>query len=216
MALKDKDKRLTIISEVGTVVRAMYDPSEFSLEMRNQFQRTVIPGLPVPVTQFVSGEARKLSFDLFFDTSETKEDVRNHTRQVIGLLKIDKTLHAPPVCTFEWGGGALTGENISFTGVIDSAIQKFTMFHDTGIPIRATVSISVTEYRTIQEQLDNIRLESADHTKRRLFREGDSLWFLSHKEYNDPALWREIARRNKIANPRLVDAGTELLIPPLV
>lgn len=209
-------EKLTITPNTGERVVAMYNPAEFSLETRNQFQRNAMPGLPVPITQFTSGETRTISLELFFDTSETHEDVRNHTQKVIKLLKIDPSLHAPPVCTFTWGGKPLTGEDIGFTGVIDSASQRFTMFHESGVPIRARVTISVSEYRTLTEQLSQLGLQSADHTKRRIFKEGESLWLLANEEYNNPGLWREIAQENRIDNPRLVDPGTEITVPPLV
>ena len=90
--------RLTIKPETGGEIEAIYNPREFTLETRNQFQRTAMPGLPTPIMQFVSGETQKISLELFFDTYETKDDVRKHTRQITDLLKINRDLHAPPVC----------------------------------------------------------------------------------------------------------------------
>lgn len=202
------------LEETGAVIEAMFNPAEFSIETRNQFQRTAMPGLPTPITQFVSGETQTLSFDLFFDSYEKREDVRVKTREVSDLLKINKEIHAPPVCRFEWGG-AIQADKTHFQGVIDSVTQKFTMFLDSGVPVRATLTLKVSEFRTIQEQLHSLGLESADRTKRRIFKEGDSLWLLSHKEYGDPFQWREIAAFNRIDNPRLVPPGTELTLPPL-
>ncbi len=208
-------EKLKIVSQKGTLIEAMYNPNELTIETRNQFQRTAMPGLPTPITQFVSGDTRKISLNLFFDSYEKKEDVRKYTSEVMTLLKIDHELHAPPVCIFIWGGTSLTGDLLDFTGVFDSVSQKFTMFHESGYPVRATLTCNISEYKTIKEQLKILGLESADRTKHRIFKLGDSLWDLSNKEYGDPDKWREIAKKNKIDNPRLVEPGTELSIPPL-
>lgn len=202
------------LSETGEVIEAMYNPNEFTIETRNQFQRSAIPGLPVPLTQFVSGQTQTISLSLFFDTYETAEDVRNHTGKVVNLLKINKEIHAPPVCLFLWGG-SIAGDKAKFKGVIDSVSQKFTMFLDSGIPVRATLTVSISEFKTITEQLKELGLESADRTKHRVFKIGESLWLIANEEYGDAARWREIAIANNIDNPRLVKPGRELTIPPL-
>lgn len=220
MPQKNKPEPLKIqplnadLAPEGKAIEAMFNPAELSIETRNQFQRTVMPGLPTPVTQFVGGETQTLSLDLFFDTYELQQDVRNETRKVTDLLKIKKELHAPPVCQFMWGG-AIPADRVHFQGVIDSVTQKFTMFLGTGIPVRATLTLKVSEFRTIKEQLKSLKLESADRTKVRVFTQGDSLWLWSHREYGEAAKWRTIAAFNNIDNPRLVAPGRELTIPPL-
>jgi nucleoid-associated protein YgaU len=197
-------------------VEAMFNPGEFTIETRNQFQRTAIPGMPTPLTQFVSGETQTISLELFFDTYEEtpKTDVRDFTGKIINLLKINKEIHGPPVCKFLWGG-SVAGDRSEFKGVIDSVSQKFTMFLEDGTPVRARLSLSISEYERLPDQLKEIKLRSADRTKHRVFKLGDSLWQMAHKEYSDPGQWRVIAEANDIDNPRLVEPGTELTLPPL-
>lgn len=43
----------------------------------------------------------------------------------------------------------------------------------------------------------------------------DSLSGLAYKYYGDWELWRVIAERNKIRDPRQVEIGTQLIIPQL-
>ncbi len=208
-------EKLKITPDAGEAVTAMYNPAQFTIESRNQFQRSKIPGLPVPVTQFVSGEAEKITLKLFFDTYEAQTDVRTLTSKVLKLMKIEPNLHRPPVCTFSWGG-TISGDQITdFNGVIDSLSQNFTMFLDDGTPVRATLTLGITEYRTINEQLTMLKLRSADHTKVRVIKEGQRLWHLANTEYGDPAEWRVIADENGIDNPRLIEPGTSLSLPPL-
>jgi nucleoid-associated protein YgaU len=196
-------------------IEVMYNPKEFTIDSSVQYQRSAMPGLQTPITQFVSGQAQTLSLDLFFDTYEKKTDVRESTSKLTNLLKIDSEIHAPPVCIFEWGVPLSLDKGVFFKGVFDKITQKFTMFLDSGIPVRATLSVSISEYRTIKEQLETIKKESSDRTKLRELNEGDQLWHLADREYNDPTLWRTIADANKIENPRLLTPGIELVLPPL-
>ena len=185
-----------------------FNPSEYSLDTSNQFQYTTIPGLSSPITQFISGSARTLTMDLFFDTYEEGEDVRNYTKKIDTLLKIDPELHAPPICKFVWGG-------IEFKAVVEKASKKFTMFLSNGVPVRATVNVTFKEYKTLEEELMKSRRASADKTKRKIVKEGDTLWLISAREYGDPGEWRHIAKANGIVNPRILYPGMELTIPRL-
>lgn len=46
-----------------------------------------------------------------------------------------------------------------------------------------------------------------------LYTAGETLSGLAHRYYNDWRLWRVIADRNKILDPRQIQPGTILLIP---
>ncbi len=192
----------------GEPVKVLFNPTEYSIEKSNQFQSTAIPGLQVPVTSFVSGNAATLNMDLFFDSYEKGTDVRNYSGKLTAMLDIDRGLHAPPVCKFIWG-------KLEFKAVLERVNQRFTMFLDSGIPVRATLSVTFREYKTITEQLQSPPRQSADRTKHRVVKQGDSLWLLADREYGDPGLWRMIAEANNINNPRLLEAGREIIIPPL-
>ncbi|MCO5382508.1 MAG: hypothetical protein NHB15_10800 [Methanosarcina barkeri] len=41
------------------------------------------------------------------------------------------------------------------------------------------------------------------------------MWLIANEKYGDPYMWRPIADKNKIKNPRFLEPGIELLIPPL-
>ncbi len=192
----------------GKRIEVMFNPEQYTIDKSVNYQRTNLPGLQTPITQFVYGNAQTLKLDLFFDSYEEGEDVRKKTNKLTELLDIDSDIHAPPVCQFTWG-------KFIFKAVIDSITQNFIMFLDNGIPVRAKLSVNFTEYRTIDEQLRGKPRQSADRTKYHIFSEGDSLWALAERAYGDPAEWRRIAQANGIENPRLIQAGMNLTIPPL-
>ena len=56
---------------------------------------------------------------------------------------------------------------------------------------------------------------SAQSGEVRTVRRGDTLWDLANSYYQNPWKYPEIARRNNIANPDLILAGTEIFIPEL-
>jgi len=192
----------------GPRVPVMFNPTDYTVERGNQYQSTKILGLSTPLTQFVSGEGESLSMDLFFDTYEEGKDVREHTSPITNLLAIDSELHAPPRCIFTWG-------RFSFKATLEKVTSKFTMFLGDGTPVRATLSVSFKEYKTMSEQLGNTPRHSSDKTKVRMMTEGDSLWIMAAREYGDPGQWKTIARANDLENPRLLPPGLLLVLPPV-
>jgi hypothetical protein len=206
----------------SSIVRFQFNPNELTVEKTNQFAEKKIPGLPSSTLSFVKGEPRVLTLDLFFDTYEQKIDVRVFTDRITGwdsssllkrspfkgLMEIYSELHAPPVCLFVWGA-------FIFPCIIERASKKFTMFLPEGIPVRATLNVTLKEYKEHETQLKEIALQSADTTKIWHVKQGDTLWLIAAKEYGNPSLWRRIAEKNKIHNPRLLKPGMELIIQPL-
>lgn len=213
---------LTRRDKTSVVVPCLFNPKELSIEKTNQFAEVNIPGLSAPIFQFVRGNARSVTMDLFFDTYEKGTDVRNYTDAITGwdagstfsklsngpkgLMDIDSELHAPPICHFIWGP-------FLFQCIIERVSKKFTMFLPDGTPVRATLSVTLKEYTDVNIQIIEIDARSADLTKRRIVVEGDSLWFIASEEYGNPDDWRLIAKGNRIDNPRKLIPGNALVIP---
>lgn len=213
---------LTRKDNPALVVPCLFNPKELSVEKSNQFAEVNMPGLSSPVFQFVSGNARSVTMDLFFDTYEEGTDVRIFTDRITGwdagsmfsslpgvakgLMDIDSDLHAPPVCLFIWGA-------FVFQCIIERASKRFTMFLPEGIPVRATLSVTLKEYREVDIQVKELDLHSPDVTKRWTVKQGDTLWSIAVKEFGNPADWKIIADANGIDNPRTIKPGTDLVIP---
>lgn len=123
-------------------------------------------------------------------------------------MDIDSDLHAPPICLFIWG-------TFLFPCIIETVSKRFTMFLPDGTPVRATLTVTLKEYKEHEVQVKEISRQSADRTKTWQVKQGDSLWLIAAKEYGDPDLWRPIAEANDIDNPRILRSGVELIIPPL-
>jgi hypothetical protein len=199
------------------VIPVLFNPPEYTITKGAQIAEIAIPGIDAPILQFIRGQTRTLALELFFDgtrvgSSLTRPgDVRLLLEPVVQLGRIQPNTHAPPRIRFIWGVG------LSFRGIVDNIQQKFTLFTPAGIPVRATLTLSIKEYKTLEEQLKELNLQSADHTKRRVVRRGDTLDRIAFEEYGDPAKWRPIADRNAdlVPDPRRLTPGIELEIPML-
>ena len=193
-----------------------YNPPEYSVTKSAQIAEIGIPGLDSPILQFIRGTSEEITLRIFFDTTEEGKDVREETENFYQLVKIDSELHAPPICRLKWGGqfgGSLKEKK--FTCIATNITQRFTLFKSDGTPIRAELDVTFKEHKTLQEQLEEIKLQSSDHSKIRKVKRGDTISGLAAEEYSDPTKWREIAVKNKILNPRVLVPGQTLEIPPL-
>lgn len=209
--------RIELLDSVPAVPRGYIDvqfnPTEYSLNKGAQIAEINIPGIDSPILQFIRGQNEKLTLELFFDTTgedmgEGAQDVTALTNPVYQLVKIQPNTHAAPRIRFVWGA-------LKFKAIVESIQQKFTLFGPLGTPLRATLTVTFREYKTLEEQLKALNLQSSDHTKRHVVQRGDTLTKIAAAEYDDPAMWRHIAVKNKIANPRRLTPGVELELPPL-
>jgi hypothetical protein len=214
--------RVYIKTDTGLEVQAsadtriFFNPSEYQLQRRVDWKELDSRGADSPQLQFGKGGSRILTMSLTFDTYESQEDVRKYTGQIAKLAEVD-TRGSPPVCTITWGPVVNPYAGLPFTGVLESLTQKFTLFLAGGTPVRATLDVQFKEGEAPARQLRrNPRAHGSPlEPKRRVVREGDALWHIAAEEYGDPAQWRPIATANNITNPRVLDPGTELIIPSI-
>jgi hypothetical protein len=186
----------------------LFNPTQYTLAKANTISEAAVPGLSAPILQYVHGNVRSLTMDLFFDTYEEQTDVTAATQQVYGLLEIDASTHAPPVCEITWG-------TFWFTGVLDHVSGQFTLFLSDGTPVRATLSVSFKEYIDVDQLVRVNPTQSADHRKRRTVLSGERIDTIAAEEYGDPAKWRVIAEANDLDDPAILNPGQLLTLPAL-
>lgn len=216
------DTKLTITVERDAVdiprglpekIEAQYNPAELTLEKSAQIGEQNIPGLDSPLLQFVRGQVQKLSVELTLDENSAArnrpdETVEKRVMALYQLVKVQPKTHAAPRVQVTWGDG------LSFRGVAESVSRKFTLFGNDGKPLRAVVTMTFREYRTLKEQLEELNLQSVDQTKVTLVRAGDRLDAIAFREYGDAELWRALAAHNGIEDPRRVEPGMRVEVPP--
>lgn len=217
----------------GKPIHVQYNPTEFSLEKGVQIAEINVPGLDAPLQQFVRGQAEKLTLELFFDTTDagmgsSAKSVTEFTDQISMLAKIESDSHAPPVVTFYWNhnfpgglvpaktveaGGKSNQSRSSFTGVVVSVRQKFTLFNADGVPLRATVNLTLRECRTLPEQLKQLNRNSPDRSHSHPVQTSETLSSLAGQYWQRSHAWRFIADENAVEDPRRMKVGQILAIP---
>ena len=158
-----------------------------------------------------SGSGAKLAIDLVFDTTdlfEAQQDGADVRTQVTN--KIVETFVVPPApegaaagkpipahpCLFLWG-------TFQFTGMVDSYNETLEFFSASGVPLRAAVSLSLTENRY---KIDNVpqRVPGASQALPLNAQIGLALTAAGM----DPTDWRGTALANGMETPRFSASGS--------
>lgn len=193
-------------------VVALFNPKEYSISKSTNWKNLDTQGRDMPDVQFTTGQRRELSMELFFDTYDTKKNVKEYVQKIEKLMLIDVEKHRPPIVLVSWGENAL-----NFQCVLEQMEQRYTMFTNDGTPVRAIINVTFREIDPNQNGslVSEGEKESPDHTKVRVIRDGDTLQHLAHLEYEDSALWKILATTNDIEDPLNIPAGTIIQVPPL-
>jgi hypothetical protein len=212
-------------------ISVRFNPTEYTLDKRIQIAEHPIPGLDSPVLQFVRGQNETLALELFFDTTANgmgadATAVTTQTDEFYRLVKIHGSTHSPPVCLFTWGEGHFPGGHLpavlanqqrpnGMKVIVESVRQRFTLFSTNGVPLRATLTLTLREYKSLDAQITELNLRSADQTHAHVVRQDETLASIASEIYGAGDEWRRIADWNAIADPLAVEPGSILEIPPL-
>lgn len=196
-----------------------FNPTEYTLSKSASYSGDTGPDRDSPKLSYTGGQSGTLSIELMFDTTREggmakgAKDVRTGTslQYVRELVRIQPKTHAPPRVRLIWGQG------LTFRGYADSVQEKFTLFAPDGTPVRATATVGFKEALSKEEHNARFNLQSPDHTRTRVVQQGETLCGIAAEEFLDARVWRHIADANSdvIGNPRVLEPGTVLVLPPL-
>jgi contractile injection system tube protein len=93
--------------------------------------------------QYVTQGTGKLTMDLVFDNTADGQDVRVTTQKIARLMEpaqksSDGKKDVPAVVRFDWG-------SYSFQGMVESYKETLDFFSSTGVPLRASVNLTLAE-----------------------------------------------------------------------
>lgn len=103
--------------------------------------------------QYIAKATAKLKFELIFDTTGTGESVLKYTTQLQAFVippnfkapdKKNPTQVPPPTVKFDWGA-------IAFQGVAEGYQETIDFFSADGVPLRATVSLTLSQQDKVFE-----------------------------------------------------------------
>ncbi len=216
----------------GAVVERLdvqFNPTEFGATKGAQIAEIAIPGIDSPILQFIRGTNETLSLELFFDTTAhgmgaEARPVTELTDRFYALVKMSGQDHAPPRCRFGWGdnfpglvhqSGEVSGKRKAFECIVESIQQKFTLFSPQGVPLRARLTLALREYKTLEDQLKSLNLQTADHTRIHIVQRGETLPYIAYVAYKNSGQWRVIAEANDLHDVRRLTPGQALRLPPI-
>ncbi len=203
--------------EGGQRVPCMFNPAQLQLSRTNSWSGDSRPGYGVPTLRYTGAGSGTLSLDLFFDTTATGTAVTQHTGKILGLMDVDPSLPGsdpasnnvrPPYVTFHWG------DLHAFKAVITQLELTFTYFSSTGVPLRATMGLQLTQYEE-SRAFGPQNPTSGTPRPQRVHRvqSGETLDRIAARYYGDATAWRRLAHANSIADPLALRPGTLLSIP---
>jgi Contractile injection system tube protein/LysM domain len=202
----------------AAAVRCMFNPKQYTISKSNDWSAIKRKTEEVPSPEYGGGAGATLTLELTFDTYEVHawfnnsagEDVRNYTKGLWDMMKIDARKKRPPHCKFQWGS------LWSFEAVITQISQSFTLFLPNGTPVRSTVTVNFTQVKDeAQYPRQNPTSGGQEGERLRIVCEGETLTAIAYEEYGDSAVWRHIADANNIRDPRRLRVGQALIITPL-
>jgi hypothetical protein len=177
-----------------------FNPTEYSLNYGHGMGGQGLRGNQEQVSQATTPDSTTLSVTLLFDTYESGGDVRGeYVDGVTALLSVA----TPPVCRITWGG-------LNFLGVLQSVDATYTMFRRDGTPVRARVAVTARKHEPATDE----DAATASASTQVTVTAGDTLSSIAESAYGDPTAWRVIAAANGITNPRALQSGADLTIPP--
>jgi hypothetical protein len=200
------------------VVKCAFNPKEYGVTKKNKWTAPPAKGHTIAEYEYGGGDPSSMTLSLLFDTFDAGDDVRTtYTDKVWKLMDIDPTLKdklgktgRPPRVLFQWG------EAFGFVAVITSITQKFVLFKEDGIPVRATLDVSFQQVKeTSLRPPQNPTSGGLGGSREWIVKEGDTLALIAYEEYGDSNGWRPIADANRLTHVRRLRPGTVLEIPGL-
>ncbi len=194
--------------------QVQFNPKEYSISKSATWDHkpsTSADSTAMP--EFKGANSAELTFELFLDATQTKGGPDELVKRVDQLFfccsplvktKQQKKPSAPFV-VLEWG-------KLKFTGNVKSVAAKYTLFNEKGEPLRATCNVTLQELPT-GKPFTNPTSGGRESTTSHRVVAGDTLASIAWAEYQDPAMWRQLAVANDIDDPLRLREGTIVLVP---
>lgn len=205
--------KIRIMDGSQDILEVQYNPTQYNDNFSVDWQDD----------QFPKVVRDNFSLELFFDSYEAQQDVREDytdprtSKLVYGTRRFASLAYPsfagqetrqPPPCLFTWG-------NFNFYGHVLSVKQVFTMFLDNGTPVRAKLTLDFKHFPDARQIREALGVEAC--RKVRTVQIGDRLDLIAFEEMKDASLWPKIAKINNIENPFFFptkdDIGRTLIIP---
>jgi hypothetical protein len=201
-------------------IKCMFNPETIAISASNKWGSKPAPGQPTPSLQFEGQDSGTMSIGLIFDTTDEGDPVTKYTSKILKKMEIDPDLPGsneednngrPPYVEFHWGSKLK-----SFKAVITKADITFDYFSSEGVPLRARVTLALTQFQRDDAFLRQNPTSGTPRPQRmHRIQRGETLDRISARYYGDSTRWRALAAANSIEDPLAIRPGSLLTIPQL-
>lgn len=210
-------KASIVIVDTNEKIPCQFNPQELSINRSVHWNQVSLPVLNSPIMQFRGSAPTTCRVNLIFDTSDTGNDVRSYTNQLLKLTLKGGGGHGtrdlllePPSVSFIWGKFEL------FKAVISDLSISYILFLPDGTPIRARADITFTQNDHEDDPLPAQNPTSRTEARRtRVVQAGERLDYIAYQEYGEARHWRFLAEANGLDHVEALKPGSLLIIPPL-
>ena len=203
--VSDPSRAFAVSGDLATLSVTLY--FDTITDLHNTSLTGMVSAVKSGGTAALKSTAAQLAKDQFLPGSSNKS--ADTCAELMRLLKFNSETHQPPLVNFVWGP-------LDFEGRVESIHTTYTMFSSDGTPVRAKVDLRITgSERQDMNLARQLPFESPDRTKERTLAQGDQLWMVASREYDDPAQWKVIAEANDILNPRKLETAATLKVPSI-
>lgn len=146
--LVDAPARLKLIdveTDTPTVI-AQFNPKEVAIDRQVSWTEVKATKRAADL-EFTGAPPRSMSLELLFDGYELGESIQPYLDSLDRLCRVVPALKRPPRVKVIWGSDS--GDMPPFVGPIASCAIKYQMWSPSGIVLRATASIKLTEGRQV-------------------------------------------------------------------
>jgi hypothetical protein len=194
--------RITRLSDEGATTgrphEVDFNPASLKVTLTNRLQDEDASGGPGQARQNTRVTTSKLETELVYDTTETGDDVRTRTSELKQMaIAAPGNPPAPPSVELRWG-------SFSYVGVIESLDETLDFWAAEGIPLRATVKLSITNVNGAADELVGDRASAALNP----ISPGGTGTTGAATRAGDPKAGRALAAANGIENMRMAGGGT--------
>lgn len=207
--------KLSIKSDTGAFT-CKINPESLKLSRKIQHEVEDKGHTAGKITKHKTYDPDSLSFEIVLDGTganpEGADDVAGSVRSINGAVyNINGGTHESPMITITYGGLPLPPCSWRTT----SMDVNYTLFDQSGKPLRAKVSLSFQEHISPESLDTRSKLNSPDLTHVRTIREGDSLLSYCKEIYGRIDYYMMVAEHNGLTNFRELEIGETLEFPPL-
>ncbi len=197
---------------------AFINPDEISLNYTVLTEQNPTTGRTGNAGPFLGTMPFEVTLKFFLDGTNANGVLINVKDKIIEFYQAtgyDGNSHRTRFLRIIWPGLMWYRPNqFAFNCILKTASIQYKLFGKSGEPLRAVITATFIESRSITEIEEDEDNKSADLTHVRVVKEGDTLPAMVQNIYGDFRYYLEVARVNNLKNFRDLKPGDKLVFPP--